>query len=249
MEASMRNWLVVVPARLASQRLAEKPLQDLGGKPLIVRVHENLEPLRRLGAQTVVATDAHVVMAACQKVNVPCVMTSEAHESGTDRCNEAAQGTSQPYVMNVQGDEPFVSTEDLVRLARGLENKAEAGMATLVFAQKDPAMARDPNVVKAVRSAEGYALYFSRAPIPYVREARDQGHLPLPFWQHLGIYAFRRDALQAFCDLKPTFLERTEKLEQLRALENGWKILLEPAAHMSRGIDTPEDLEAARARF
>jgi len=241
-------WLVVVPARLKSERLPEKPLQDLGGVPLIVRVVRNLAPLEALGARVIVATDAEKIVAACTSHRVRAVMTNPAHQSGTDRCAEACMSLrNRPFVMNVQGDEPFVSTKDLERLAVAMEKQPEADIGTLVYENRDAAIAADPNVVKAVRRADGFAAYFSRAALPYQRDAKPP--LPTVFWQHIGIYAFRRDKLLAFGKLPPSPWEQSEKLEQLRALEHGWRIWLEPATHLSRGIDTPADIEAARAKI
>lgn len=243
------QWLFVVPARLGSERLPRKPLVDLGGKPLVVRVAENLAPLVTRGAALVVATDSPDVLSICQKHGVKAVMTRVDHPSGTDRTAEAALPERRPFIMNVQGDEPFVDPEDLVRLAAAMESRAEADIGTLVFQSRDQKLAQDPNAVKALRRLDGYALYFSRHGVPYDRAAKERRHLPDVFWHHMGVYAFRREKLQEFVKLKPSPLEQAEKLEQLRALENGWKIYLQPAHTFARGIDTPEDLEAARARF
>jgi 3-deoxy-manno-octulosonate cytidylyltransferase (CMP-KDO synthetase) len=176
-------------------------------------------------------------------------MTAASHVSGTDRCAEAASGTRQPFVLNVQGDEPFVSTEALRQLMQTMMIRADADMGTLVASSHDPALAADPNAVKAVRAHTGFGLYFSRAALPYERTPHQGGNLPRQFWHHLGVYAFRRQRLEEFVALGPSPLELTEKLEQLRALEAGWRIWLEPTTHVARGIDTPQDLEAARARF
>jgi 3-deoxy-manno-octulosonate cytidylyltransferase (CMP-KDO synthetase) len=244
----LAGWLVVVPARLKSERLPEKPLQDLGGLPLIVRVARNLAPLAAAGAEVVVATDAEKISSICAAHGIKAVMTDVAHQSGTDRCAEvAAKFSDHPYVMNVQGDEPFVSIEDLRRLAAAMRRQATIDIGTLVYENRDPVLAADPNVVKAVRRADGTALYFSRAPIPFRRDANPP--LPATYWQHIGIYAFKRERLLAFVKLPPSLLEQSEKLEQLRALEQGWRLWLEPATHWSRGIDTPADLEAARAKI
>jgi len=245
----MRNWLVVIPARLRSERLPEKPLAELGGVPMIVRVHQNLAPLAAKGATLVVATDAESVRAACAKHGVTAVMTDVAHQSGTDRCAEVARAHAgaHRFIMNVQGDEPFVDTGDLLRLAAEFEARAAADIGTLCFRATDPVLAGDPNVVKAVTTHDGWALYFSRSTLPYDRDAKD--HKPAAFWQHMGVYAFRREKLLAFVALGGSPLEKTEKLEQLRALEHGWKIHVTAARSFSRGIDTREDLEAARARL
>jgi 3-deoxy-manno-octulosonate cytidylyltransferase (CMP-KDO synthetase) len=239
-------WLIVIPARLQSTRLPRKPLQDLGGVPLVVKVYQNLAPLLAEGAQALVATDADEVLAACREHAVPATRTAATHESGTDRCAEAAQTSTRPYVLNVQGDEPFVSVKDLAALMTAVETRPEIDLGTLAYSCEDPELANDANAVKAVRGQDGRAIYFSRASVPYDRDAR-RGLLP--FWLHLGIYALRRERLAAFVRLPPSPLEKLEKLEQLRVVEQGWRIHLEPATTFSRGIDTPEDLEAARARI
>lgn len=246
---SLANWLVVVPARLASTRLPEKPLADLGGRPMIVRSVENLAPLARRGAQVVVATDSKAVKTAVEAHGFTALMTREDHQSGTDRCWEIAAGAVQPFVLNVQGDEPFANINDLTALMTALEKDPAADLGTLVFHCRDQALAKDPNVVKAVRSTSGTALYFSRSAVPYWRDNAATNGLPESFWQHLGVYAFRREKLQAFVALPQSPLELAEKLEQLRALDHGWRILLAEAKTFSRGIDTPHDLEAARARY
>ena len=248
MGKSLDNWLVIVPARLESTRLPRKPLADLGGVPLIVRVVQNLAPLKDLGAEVLVATDSQEVMAALGRHHMAGIMTRADHMSGTDRCAEAASGKAQPFVLNVQGDEPFIRNSDLISLCKAIEIRPEADMGTLVFESHDAMHAKDPNTVKALRRHDGYALYFSRAPLPYSRDGNSD-HLPPTIWWHLGVYAFRRERLLAFGHLAPSALEKAEKLEQLRALENGWRIFLAPASEASRGIDTPEDLEAARARI
>ena len=246
---TLKDWLVVVPARLGSERLPRKPLADLGGKPLVVRVVENLHPLKAMGAKIIVATDSEEVIAACRSQGINSQMTAAHHVSGTDRCAEAAQATSEAFVLNVQGDEPFVHIDALKSLMQAMTSRPDADMGTLVVPSKNLTMAADPNVVKAVRAHTGYALYFSRAPLPYDRTKHAGGNLPRQFYQHLGVYAFRRQRLMDFVALGPSPLELTEKLEQLRALEAGWRLWLEPTPHGARGIDTPEDLEAARAHF
>ncbi len=250
-KARLDNWLIVVPARLESVRLPRKPLQDLAGKPLIVQVCENLAPLAKVGASIVVATDSTLVQSTCLDAGFKAVMTRTDHISGTDRCNEAAQGFRHSFVMNVQGDEPFVNLDDLRRLASAMERLPDVGLATLAFLSGDREKFRNPNAVKVIKDASGYALYFSRSPIPYDRDAGGSPRMEGCgfFWLHLGIYAFRRETLERFCALPQGYLERTEKLEQLRAIEQGWRIYVEPAEHETVGIDTLEDLEAARVLY
>ncbi len=275
-QVDLSRWLVVVPARLASSRLPEKPVVDLGGKPLVVRVFENLKPVADLGARIVVAIDDDRVAEVCRTHEVPFVMTSRDHLTGTDRCAEAARiyetgansgvsvagGMFFSHVLNVQGDEPFIDPGDLIRLCEafsaqqsrekalhGPGNAAHAvtRMASMYFRCRDPRRFTQPSCVKVVCSRSGHALYFSRSPIPCDRDG--DGPAAGEFLVHMGVYAFDREALGQFCQLPPSPLELTEKLEQLRALEAGWRILMQEASGESLGIDTPADLEAARARF
>jgi len=246
---SLSEWLVVIPARMASERLPRKPLQDLAGKPLIIRVRENLLPLERLGARLIIATDHQDIVKVCAQAGYEAAMTKSDHASGTDRCHEVASRFAFPYVLNVQGDEPFIKVQDLTTLMAAITANPQVPMGSLVFESNDNNDYVNPNVVKAVRGAEGLAVYFSRAPVPYDRDSRNGDAAPCRFWQHLGVYAFRQEALRLFCDMPPGLLEKREKLEQLRAVEAGWKIWLEPATRTSLGIDTPHDLEAARATF
>lgn len=242
----LNRWLVVVPARLRATRLPRKPLEDLCGKPLVVRVYENLAPLASAGATIVVATDHTDIVTACQTHGVPAVMTDERHASGTDRCFEVAQKHNLPFILNVQGDEPFVNTEDLLALMRMTERDQRADITTLVYSTTDRKDLANPNVVKVAVGANQYALYFSRSAIPHTREP---AQLNPSFLRHVGVYAFRKEALQRFCSLPPGVLEQTEKLEQLRALENQMLIKVHPASSLTIGIDTPAELEAARAYF
>jgi len=240
----LQTWLVVVPARLASSRLPDKPLQDLGGLPLVVRVVRNLKPLEQIGAQVLVATDHERVVAACQKHQVAVELTSPEHASGSDRCQEIALRHPRPYVLNVQGDEPFIDTTDLLDLMRSLEQDNTFDLATLVHASSEAKLWSDPRVVKTVIGHHHQALYFSRSGIPFHRE---HGGAPDSFLIHIGVYAFKRDSLKKYTSLPATRLEQTEMLEQLRALEYGLKIKTLQTKNFAKGIDTPEDLEAARA--
>ena len=245
----LSKWLIVIPARLNSERLPNKPLADLNGKPLIARVFENLLPLQTAGARLTVALDHETTASACEKLKIPYTMTKECHQSGTDRCAEVAQKLSKyPFVLNVQGDEPFVNLNDLQNLMKELE-KTTCKMATLGFRRSDRSGYENPNVVKIALGSDSTAIYFSRAPIPFDREAMRTGTGGIVYTQHLGVYAYRREALGDFCALPPSDLERSEKLEQLRAVSAGWKIQVTVATTTSIGIDTPEDLEIARRIF
>jgi 3-deoxy-manno-octulosonate cytidylyltransferase (CMP-KDO synthetase) len=246
---SLSNWLVVIPARLSSQRLPNKPLADLGGKPMIVRVVENLKILQEKGANIVVAADDDTVIAACKKLGFKAEMTRKDHPSGTDRCAEVAAKSNKDFVLNVQGDEPFVDPSDLIGLMAAMEADENAKMGTLFHRSTNRSMAKDPNTVKVLMNAKGKAIYFSRLALPYVRDDKSNEHLPMSFLQHIGVYAFRRSSIADFVRLPPSVLETSEMLEQLRAIDQGWPILLHPASKASRGIDTKEDLEAARAFY
>lgn len=234
------QWLIVIPARLKSSRLPSKPLSDLAGKPLVVRVFERLDKLRKKGANILVATDSDEVIRVCERYHVPAQMTKQDHPSGTDRVNEIANRHEFDYILNVQGDEPFVSISDLERLAENLEAQSSPCMGTLVYKNQSQDDFQNPNVVKVVRSTDGKAIYFSRSPIPYNRDVSFSY-----FWQHQGIYAFHKKTLSRFCGLQQSLLESTECLEQLRAIENNIDIIVVEALTRSVGIDTPKDLEEA----
>lgn len=242
----MQDWLIVIPARLQSSRLPEKPLADICGKPMIVRVYENLSQLLNAGATAIVATDSEKIREVCLKNNVPVEMTSPDHTSGTDRCYEVAQKYDKQLILNVQGDEPFADTDTLLNLCNKLASTPWADIGTVVHKVENGKGYHDPNVVKAVLTAEGKALYFSRSPVPYCRDEPSKEH---PYYHHQGIYAFRRPALQQFVGLGKSGLEENEKLEQLRALEHGMSILCVLSDKKAHGVDTPEDLEEAREIF
>jgi 3-deoxy-manno-octulosonate cytidylyltransferase (CMP-KDO synthetase) len=237
--------LAVIPARLGSTRLAHKPLQMLGGSPLVVRVVERVLGFG-LADQVVVATDAEAVAEAVRATGVPVAMTDPALASGTDRVAVvASQSANAGYdiVVNVQGDEPFLPREAFAGSVARVRGGDDIGTAAVPL---DAAQAADPARVKVVTDARGRALYFSRAVIPHWR---DPGAPPAgTYWQHLGIYALSRGALARWTGLEPTQLETAERLEQLRALEHGISIgvaRLEQPAHP--GIDTPDDLRRAEA--
>jgi 3-deoxy-manno-octulosonate cytidylyltransferase (CMP-KDO synthetase) len=243
------RWLIVIPARLNSERLPRKPLADLAGRPLIARVYENLKPLEDLKAKIIVAVDHVDTAKACEVFKIPFVMTSDAHQSGTDRCAEVARTLpDRPYILNVQGDEPFVELADLQNLMTEMNHRNHV-IGTMGFQRFDREGFEDPNVVKIVSNSTGKAIYFSRAPVPFDRDASRDASARIQYTQHIGVYAFKRETLLAFCDLPPSKLEKTEKLEQLRAIEEGWSISIVHATTPSLGIDTPEDLKKACKRF
>lgn len=240
--------VVIIPARFASTRFPGKVLAPLQGKPLIQHVYERAR-LSALAARVLVATDSREVADAVASFGGEAVMTSPECASGTDRVAEAAARLEYDIIVNVQGDEPLIEPEIIDTAIRLLEDR-RAAIATIAAEIKNPADVADPNVVKVVMDREGFALYFSRSPIPYHRERwkglsrmEMQGAL---LHRHIGIYSFRREALFTFAGLAPTPLEQTEKLEQLRALEHGMKIKVGLAEHETLGVDTPEDLERVR---
>jgi 3-deoxy-manno-octulosonate cytidylyltransferase (CMP-KDO synthetase) len=250
----MTGFVVIIPARLASTRLPNKPLADIGGKPMVVRVAEQAR--KSAAARVVVAADHAEILAACQSHGVSAVLTRQDHASGTDRLAEAVHllGLApETVVVNVQGDEPLIEPALIDRLA-ALLTDADAPMATLVHPIHDAADFFNPNVVKVVLDGNGHASYFSRAPVPYARDAfaasRDSLPAGMPAWRHIGIYAYRAGFLATYTQLAPSPTEQFEALEQLRVLWHGYSIAvatLETAP--PAGVDTPEDLARVRALF
>lgn len=252
----MSDFVVVIPARYASSRFPGKPLADLGGRPMVVRVAERA---RASGARSVlVATDDQRIASAARAHGVEAVLTRADHVSGTGRIAEvaAAQGWSgATIVVNVQGDEPLIEPELIAEVAQALARDAEASVSTACHPIGDAQSVANPNVVKVALEANGRALYFSRAPIPFAREAYAglfDGARPappegLPFYRHIGIYAYRVDFLRTYTALAESPLERFEALEQLRVLWHGYRIAVAVSARAAPpGIDTPGDLETVR---
>lgn len=250
----MNGFVVVIPARMASSRLPGKPLADIAGKPMVVRVAEQAAKSR--ASRVVVATDHADILAACAAHGVEAVLTREDHASGTDRLAEMAAQLALPsdaLVINVQGDEPLIQPELIDRLAELLA-AGDAPVATLAHAMHDAADHFNPNVVKVALDKHGRALYFSRAPIPYARDAyaADRSALPagLPVYRHIGMYGYRAGFLAAYAGLEPGPLEQYEALEQLRVLWHGYSIAVALADEApAAGVDTPEDLERVRRLF
>jgi 3-deoxy-manno-octulosonate cytidylyltransferase (CMP-KDO synthetase) len=233
---------VVVPARYASSRFPGKPLADLGGKPMVVRVCERA---KASGAALVaVATDDERIRAAVEESGFRALMTRPDHASGTDRVAEAAARLklrAGDIVVNVQGDEPLIPPKLIAKVARALEKNAAASAATACHPIHDQASLENPNVVKVVLDSNGFALYFSRSRIPYPREAGGT------CYRHAGIYAYRAGFLAKFPKLKIPGLEKTEALEQLRILWHGHRIaVVASETDIPPGVDTPQDLEAVR---
>jgi len=248
------TFRVVVPARYASSRLPGKPLLDVGGRPLVVRVWENA--VRSGAAEVIVATDDGRIRDGVAEAGGRAAMTSPDHASGTDRLAEVAAKLGWPddaIVVNLQGDEPLVPGSMLVDLASALASHPEAGIATMATPVAGVEQVLDPNVVKVVVDAAGWALYFSRAPIPWVRGAFGGETAPsglpadVPFLRHLGLYAYRASTLARLTATPPSAYERAESLEQLRALETGVAIHVTHVAEAPpHGVDTEADLERVR---
>jgi len=234
---------VIIPARWASQRFPGKPLADLGGKPVLQHVWERCR--MAAGAdRVIVATDDSRIAAAATAFGADVCLTRPDHPSGTDRIAEVARRLrDENLFVNVQGDEPFIETDLIDRLIDELAGRRGARMATAASPLARGPDFSDPNVVKVVCAADGRALYFSRAPIPHDRD----GGSGAPVLRHQGIYAYTRAALLRIVRLPPSPLELCEKLEQLRALEAGIPIQVVAAGPSMPGIDTPAQLEAARA--
>lgn len=238
------SFRVVIPARYASTRLPGKPLLPIAGRPMIEHVWRRAQAT---GAREVlIATDDARIEAAALAFGASVVMTSPDHLSGTDRLAEVAHRQGWPadsVIVNVQGDEPLLPSANVDQVATLLQADADAAMATLMTPLTDERDFQDPNIVKVVSDRFGRALYFSRAPIPWPRDGRGTDATVVG-WRHIGLYAYRVGALATLAALAPTPLELTERLEQLRALENGIKISIAAALETpGPGVDTPEDLE------
>lgn len=251
------SYTVVIPARYASTRLPGKPLADIAGKPMIEHVYERA--CESQAGRVVIATDDERIKAACAAFGAEVVMTSANHASGTDRLEEVARKLafgSDNRVVNVQGDEPLIPPELIDQVAANLEAHPDAAIATLCERIPDATSVFNPNVVKVVFDNRGMAHYFSRAPIPWARDAWQDGGdtaaaRPLPedsnYYRHIGIYGYRVSLLRNFVTWAPAPTEVTESLEQLRALYNGARIHVEEACRMPpAGVDTAEDLERLR---
>lgn len=240
--------LILIPARYASTRFPGKPLAEIGGKPMIQHV---VEKAMRVTGDVFVATDDQRIFDRVREFGGQVVMTSVEHKSGTDRCYEAyrhiiaANGKTYDVVVNIQGDEPFILPEQVLALI-GCFQDEEIQIATLAKRFEQNAGIFDPNKVKVVCSAQQTALYFSRSAIPFCRGVDPESWITaVPFFKHIGMYAYRPEVLKEITNLPQGILEKAESLEQLRWLENGYKIAVRVTDHESVGIDTPEDLEKA----
>ena len=229
--------LCVIPARYASTRLPGKPLADIAGKPMICRVYDRAVQAKCL-SEVVVATDDQRVQQAVEAHGGKAMMTAKDHPTGTDRLAEVAAAYPDiDLIINVQGDEPLIEPSIIDALAAAFDGDADLKMATVMTEITDEAEQMNPNNVKVVTDRNGYALYFSRSLLPYPRYRKG-----VPVYKHIGIYAYKREFLLHYAKMAPTPLEETEALEQLRALENGYRIKVIRTDHRFVGVDTAEDL-------
>lgn len=242
--------IIMIPARYSSSRLPGKPLLDIGGQPMVVRV---AMAVQACGAdQVVIATDDEKIRHVVSHAGFSVAMTRADHPSGTDRLQEAAEQLGlnpDDIIVNVQGDEPLMPVDNVLQVAQLLEKNPQAQVATLYEPVTSLAMVTNPNAVKLVQRQDGEVMYFSRAGIPFDRDNTQSS--PQGVWKrHIGLYAYRKSALDAFIGWPESPLEQLEKLEQLRFMEHGACIVAAPAAQpVPAGVDTREDLEAVRALF
>jgi 3-deoxy-manno-octulosonate cytidylyltransferase (CMP-KDO synthetase) len=231
--------VVVIPARYAATRLPGKPLVSLAGKPMVQRVYERAKQAQT-AQRVLVATDDQRILDAVAAFGGEARMTRADHRTGTERIAEVAANVEGDVFVNVQGDEPLIDPSSIDTAVAALLEEPAAQIATVATPIRHAGDIMDPNVVKTVLDFEDNALYFSRAPIPWVRDTQQKVHVK--YWKHLGLYVFQRDALLEYPTLPQGELERIEQLEQLRWMENGWKIRVAEVAHDAVSVDVPEDV-------
>lgn len=245
-QGSTGKILTVVPARYASSRFPGKIIELVAGKPLVLHAYERAQQAS-LVTEVLIAADDPRIVDALKPFGARVVLTRPDHPSGTDRIAEVAAQIEADVVVNVQGDEPLIHGETIDACIRPLLDDPEVVMSTARVLITEPAKITNPNVVKVICDTRGRALYFSREPIPHIRDAAERAQAPACYWEHVGLYAYRRDFLLAYARMPQTPLERLEKLEQLRALENGYRIAVIDTDYEGVGVDTPEDLARVRA--
>ncbi len=238
------NITAIIPARYASTRLPGKPLLDIAGKPMIQHVYERARDAELVN-RVIVATDDMRIFDAVKGFGGEVVMTSDTHNSGTDRLAEVATSLESDIIVNVQGDEPLIDSAMIDEAIRPLMENSTIVMGSLKAEIRDEAELNNPNLVKVVVDRNDFALYFSRYPIPYFRDASPLSLLTGHF-KHIGLYVYRRDFLLEYAGMPQTPLEEAEKLEQLRALENGYRIKVPTTRLQSIGVDTEDELERVR---
>jgi len=249
--------VAIIPARYASSRLPGKALLDIAGKPMIQHTYEQVQRAERV-SRILVATDDDRIAQAVGRFGGEAVMTSPDHPTGTDRLAEVAATLTDELIVNVQGDEPLIHPEMIDTVIRLLVDEPTLPMSTLRIRIETPEDIFNPAITKVVTDLDGYALYFSKGPIPFCRNEWGDfvrrgetlpAFVPPQVACHVGLYAYRRDFLLRYAKLPPTPLEQLEQLEQLRVLEHGYRIKVADTIHKSIGVDTPEDLERARRIF
>jgi 3-deoxy-manno-octulosonate cytidylyltransferase (CMP-KDO synthetase) len=239
METGQPQVIVVIPARYGSVRLPGKPLVTLAGKPMVQLVYERAQQAKRVH-RVLVATDDQRIVEAVKGFGGEARMTRPDHRTGTERIAEVAAHETGDVFLNVQGDEPLIDPDAIDIAVGALLEEPAAQIATVATPIRQVGDIMDPNVVKTVLDFDNNALYFSRAPIPWVRDSGQKVHVN--YWKHLGLYVFRRDALLEYPTLPQGELEKIEQLEQLRWMENGWKIRVAEVAHDAVSVDVPEDI-------
>jgi 3-deoxy-manno-octulosonate cytidylyltransferase (CMP-KDO synthetase) len=249
----------VIPARYHSRRFPGKPLVDICGKPMVQHVYERAKESTLVG-EVIVATEDDRIADAVQKFGGKVVMTSPDHRTGTERVAEVAQGIEAEIIADIQGDEPLIRGEIIDEAIRPMISNESINISTLKSSITRVSNWFNPNVVKVVTDREGFALYFSRSPIPFFRHTsggdgrlisserkyEDDSLPPGPVYRHIGLYVYRRSLLLSISQMEPTPLEAAEGLEQLRLLENGWRMKVVPIDYHPVGVDTPEDLKEVR---
>ncbi|MEW5974867.1 MAG: 3-deoxy-manno-octulosonate cytidylyltransferase [Acidobacteriota bacterium] len=235
--------IAVIPARFSSTRFPGKPLVKIGDKPMIQHVYERTRKAKGL-ADVIVATDDKRIVEAVEHFGGKACLTSRSHRSGTDRVAEVAQSLEAEVVVNVQGDEPLLEPSCIEAVIRPFESDPSLPISTLKCPGDSEEEFYNPNIVKVVTDRNGYALYFSRSPIPFLRYAQNTSESKRPlFFRHIGLYAYRKSFLEQLPKLKPSVLEKAEALEQLRFLENGFRIRVVQSDYRAVAVDTPDDVQ------
>ena len=240
MKKDRSKVIIIIPARYGSTRFKGKPLAEIDGKPMIYYVYQGSKKAKCVD-DVIVATDDERIKNAVEKFNGKAVMTSKEHKTGTERIAEVAKNIDADIIVNVQGDEPLINSKVIEQAVMPLIEDKNIKTCTLMTRITKKAEYNDTNIVKVITDKEGFALYFSRSLIPYPREKE---HLKI--YKHIGIYAYRRDFLLEYANMQPTPLEHIECLEQLRVLENGFKIKVVETNYDSISVDTPRDLEVVK---